>query len=303
MSVFHLRHQGAVIGSLLRLLTSRYHGGALPEAPGPVFEQRIGPIPEGLVEAYQEFCGGDPGCTNLPPHLFPQWSFPLMVQVLRGIDLPLKKVLNQGCSITVNAPLARQEPLNVSSQLTRLEADAYRARLTQRVVTGPRTPSSSPAAGTEHLVAEVHSYFPLKRRPKGERKASGERQSPEGLQEIGRFKGPAGSGFRYACLTGDLNPIHWLRPAAKAAGFRAPILHGFATMALAYECLERETNQSLQRIDVRFTHPFVMPGEARVLLNPAGAVHVLDGEDRLLMVGDVAFRPASGDSAAAVEQG
>jgi acyl dehydratase len=34
------------------------------------------------------------------------------------------------------------------------------------------------------------------------------------------------SGRHYAFLSGDFNPIHWITPAAKAAGFRSCILHG-----------------------------------------------------------------------------
>ena len=145
--------------------------------------------------------------------------------------------------------------------------------------------------GDESLVAEGHSYFPLKRRPKTQRKPSTPRESPEGLQEVGRFENPKGSGFQYACLSGDLNPIHWLSPAARMAGFKAPILHGFATMALAQTCLERETAQRVHRLDIRFTKPFLMPGQARVLLNAEGALHVVDQDDNLLMAGRVELKP------------
>lgn len=283
MSIAHLRHQGAVVGSLLRLLASRYKGGPLPEAPGPIFHQELGPIPEGLVQAYQSFCGGDPLGLDLPAHLFPQWSFPLMVKVLQGVDLPLKRVLNQGCTLTLHEPIPRGAPLFLSAQLIALDVNTYRARLTQRITTGI-------APGEERLVADVHSYFPLKRKPKSERRESPAPEVPHGLQEVGRFSGPSGSGFRYACLTGDLNPIHWIGPAARAAGFKAPILHGFATMAMAQECLERHSNTRLERLDIRFTRPFVMPGEARVLLSPEGHLQVLNQDDDLLMAGHGHFR-------------
>jgi len=184
----------------------------------------------------------------------------------------------------------------VTSQLTRLDADEYRARLTQRVTTGTRP-------GEESVVAEVHSYFPLRRRPKRENSPSKDRRPPEGLETVGTFRSPKGSGFRYACLSGDLNPIHWLGPAARAAGFKGPILHGFATMALAQTCLERETAQHVQCFDLRFTRPFLIPGEARVLLNQEGQVQVIDQDENLLMAGDVRLKPRLSDPSAPADEG
>ncbi len=295
MSLLHLRHQGAVVASLLRLASSRYRGGPLPEVPGAVVTRELPPIPEGLVTAYQNFCGGDPNEEALPSHLFPQWGFPLMVEVLKGVDLPHRRILNQGCTLTMNGRLPRRSPLYLSAQLTKLDADEYRARLTQRLATGLE-------AGDERLVAEIHSYIPLKRRESGGQNGRRQRTQPKGLKEVGRFQAPRGSGFRYACLTGDFNPIHWLSPAARIAGFRAPILHGFATMALTQNCIERELGKPLKRLDVRFTRPFVMPGEARIFRNDRGEIHVVDAEDQLVMAGEALLVSPSDSTTAASEE-
>ena len=60
-----------------------------------------------------------------------------------------------------------------------------------------------------------------------------------------------------ALLTGDFNPIHWIRPYAQMAGFKSTILHGFGSLAICVEILNANVFSGdvnrLQSIDVRFT--------------------------------------------------
>ena len=61
------------------------------------------------------------------------------------------------------------------------------------------------------------------------------------------------AGLEFAFLTGDFNPVHWVRRYARAAGFASPILHGFAMMARTMESLGRTLgpvwgNASLERL-------------------------------------------------------
>ena len=68
---------------------------------------------------------------------------------------------------------------------------------------------------------------------------------------------------RYADASGDHNPIHLDRTAARRAGLRAPILHGMCTMAMAargaVNGLAGGDPTKVQMIGVRFSRP-VMPG-------------------------------------------
>ena len=52
-----------------------------------------------------------------------------------------------------------------------------------------------------------------------------------GWAELARWPLPAGAGRRYARVSGDYNPIHLWPWTARPFGFRAPILHGYATAA------------------------------------------------------------------------
>jgi acyl dehydratase len=89
-------------------------------------------------------------------------------------------------------------------------------------------------------------------------------------RELSRFRLSANAGLAFALLTGDLNPVHWLRPYACAAGFDGTILHGFATLARVVEALQLTLfggrTDRLKVIDVRFTRPLCLPAEVGLYL-------------------------------------
>ena len=68
---------------------------------------------------------------------------------------------------------------------------------------------------------------------------------------------------RYADASGDHNPIHLDRAAARRAGLRSPILHGMCTMAMAARGVVNGVADGdpsrVRRIGVRFARP-VVPG-------------------------------------------
>ena len=232
------------------------------EAPGPWIERELPPRPEALVRDYVRNVGGDPAWYRgrVPAHLFPQWAFPLAARAIAPLPYPLARVMNAGCRIEQRAPLPAGEPLRVRARLESVDDDGRRAILVQRIETGTR---SSPDA----LVAEMRAYVPL---GKGAGKsASKDRPGvPPGARELAFSSVAADAGLDFAKLTGDANPIHWLAPYARAAGFRACILHGFGTLARAVEALNRARFAGdparLAAIDVRFTRPLVLPARVGV---------------------------------------
>ena len=44
-------------------------------------------------------------------------------------------------------------------------------------------------------------------------------------------------GFKFALLTGDFNPIHWISLAGKLSAFKMKVLHGFGMFVRSYEQL------------------------------------------------------------------
>jgi hypothetical protein len=270
----HILEQGAALGALgrvaLRTIEQQLLGktpSGKPSTPGPVLHATLPPRSPELVRAYVHNVGGDASAYKgtLPAHFFPQWAFGMASRSLEGVPYPMAKVLNVGCNLEVHKPLPANEPLSITAQLMDIDDDGRRAVLTTRIVTS--TPSA-PNALTSEMIAMV----PLKRdKSKEPKKSNGaekkeQNRVPDDAKEIAFFNVGPNAGLDFAKLTGDFNPIHWIRPAARASGFPSVILHGFGTMARALEGLNRNLFagdvQRLKKWSCRFTKPLVLPAKA-----------------------------------------
>lgn len=269
-NVHHLLQQGPVVRSLLRAATTRpAKDQDLRDLPATILEETVAPRPRELVEAYLRHVGGDERAWRgeLPPHLFSQWGFPLLTRTVAGLPYDLRRGLNAGCSLRIHSAIPVDEPLLLRAQRIAVDDDGRRALLTTRLWTGTR---SAPDA----LESDLRIYVPLKRRsadsssikPKIEKPST-----PEDARILERWSLAPDAGRTFAALTGDINPIHWLPIAARAAGFRNVILHGFSTFARALETLNRTRFAGdvhrLAAVDVRFTRPIVLPARPAVFLH------------------------------------
>jgi hypothetical protein len=246
-----LRSLGNVAAdSLLDRLRSSPHGA--PEAPGPWLSTRVAAPSSGLITDFLRHVGAKPTdyADIVPPPLFPQWGLSAALGSLRGHGFPLIKMLNGGCRLHSNAALRRGEPLLVRARLQSVEQDERRTVLCQRVITEQ--------AGTpEALVADVYGII---RAPGAARSEKAHELVPGWAKKLEDWSLGREVGLEFALLTGDFNPLHWLRPYARAFGFRSTILHGFAAMARAYVGLERAFGPArLGLLDVRFVKPLLLP--------------------------------------------
>jgi acyl dehydratase len=234
----------------------------------PIEIERTAEAPSSeLIAAYVKHLGGDAKAYKgkVPPHLFPHWVMPVATDGLANVPYPLTKILNAGCRLQVNAPIPLGERLIVRAALVSIEDDGRRALITLRVFTGP---SAAPQA----LEVEIRAIVPLGGRGGDKARDSGEKpRVPLGAREIQRSRLPADAGLSFAKLTGDFNPIHWVAPAARAAGFRNVILHGYGTFARTFEALNRGLFSGdatrLKVLDARFTRPLVLPHDVGFYVN------------------------------------
>lgn len=277
-----LRHQGPMLATLGRAALSalRTPDGPPPATPGPVIEAVVAAPPPALIDAYAAWSGApaDRWRREVPPHLFPQWGFPLISRTLAGLPWRLDKVLNQGCRVVVRSPLPRGAELHLRAQLVEAVDEGHRIRLVQRLWTGT-------AGQADAVEADVIAVIPTGRR-RGEGKRPDE--ATPAWQDVGGFNADRRDGWRFGVLTGDLNPIHWVGPYAKLAGFPRQILHGFGSLARSWELLAGDG--PLAAIDVRFTRPLVLPATARVERAPADAqgrqpVRLIDARGTVCMAG------------------
>jgi hypothetical protein len=273
----HLLHQGPVLRALGGVMLSAFgpaRGKPTRALPGAWIEAVVPPRPESLVRDYVRGVGGDPGWYRgvLPPHMFPQWSFPLLARAVADLPYPTTRIVNAGCRIEARAPLSAREPLHVKARLERIDEDGKRARIVQTIVTGTK-------ANPEALVCELRAIVPLGK-PEAKKKPGARPSVPLDAKEIAFLRLRATAGRDFAALTGDVNPIHWFPPAARAAGFRGCILHGFGTLARTIEALNRRVFAgdagALASIDVKFSRPLVLPATVGVYVTPAGDVFVGD---------------------------
>jgi hypothetical protein len=266
----YILHQGPVLRALgsgaLSMLRQRF--GEVPSGPvvtpGPEITAVVGPRPRDLVRDYIRHVGGDPAAYRgvLPPHLFPQWGFGLASRTLEGLPYPIARVLNGGCRVEVNDVLPADAPLTVTARLEGVDDDGRRAVLETRIVTSaPDHPDA--------VVAHMFAIVPLEN-GKGTSKSADKPRVPDEARELARFRLRANAGLEFAKLTGDFNPVHWSPPYARAFGFRNVILHGFSTMARAWEGLVRNAHagdaRAIRTFDCRFTRPLVLPAAVGLYL-------------------------------------
>jgi acyl dehydratase len=271
----HIVHQHRVIASLssiaLRGLLQQFERKprALETLPGPERRATLAPPSEALIRDYVRVVGGDPRAyaRTIPPHLFPHWTLPLAAKTLRKLPYPLLRTLNGGCRLEINAPLAAEEPLLLRARLESVDDDGRRVVLHQRIATGQR-------AQPEAVVAHVYAIIPTisgGRSRDPARKPREVQLVPTSARELGRLSLDRKAGLDFALLTGDFNPIHWLPPYARAFGHKGPILHGFASMAYAFETLQRElfggATDAIRVVDVRFVKPLVLPASVGVYVD------------------------------------
>jgi len=200
-----------------------------------------------------------------------------MIEALRTLPFAMTAILNQGCRLEIYAPLPAGEPMQCTAQLVELQREPGKIKITTKITT-------STESGGLACVALVYAVIPQKA-PRAEKKSAG--AALNARREPARVPAEADcvathtlgrdSGRHYACLSGDFNPIHWVPPAARAAGFPYCILHGFAQMALVQEDLVRNSAYAytlldvqppgagpVRVLDVRFVSPLVLPGTMSV---------------------------------------
>jgi acyl dehydratase len=267
---------GAAMSALRQRIDDRLGRPAptdMPPLPSEEFSATLPPRRTDLVRDYVRNVGGDPSAYKglVPAHMFPQWGFPLTAKTLANIPYPLMRVLNGGCRLQMNAPLPGDEPLVVRARLEDIDDNGRRAVLHQRIVTGT---ASVPEAVVADLFAIVPLGAPGTKDKNGKSNGEAKREParvPAGAEELQRWRIGASAGLDFAKLTGDFNPVHWVRPYAKAFGFRSTILHGFATMARAIEGLQRTifagSVHALRVVDVKFTKPLALPAKVGLYIH------------------------------------
>ncbi len=242
----------------------------------------VPPFSERDVEQYIRRTGGDPdlyrdseGYLLVPHTYFATWGLAELAKALLAARLPLNftRVVHATSRVRVHRMQRVVEPARFTATVETVVRTGKRVRVEQKLAT--MTPDAQPLA--EHALAMI---LP-------ERRVGGSKSKrqivPIDTSLVTAIRLPPNEGWRYARLSGDFNPVHWMGPFAKLVGFPRPVAHGFDLMArtchAAVSHLADGDARKLKMMDVAFRKPVVLPAE--VHLYAAAPEKMTSGNDRV----------------------
>lgn len=245
-------------------------------------EIRIAP---GHVHDYARATGGDAVPAFLdaapvaPPFYCATWETALALEMFAGLEtpLPLGAMVHVSTDMVWARPLPPGEAIRCRVELDRVERTPRGLKLTVL---------SRNWMGAGQLCCQGTSVFMVRTRtpdpgepahPPRPRLAADPAPDADGWTELARWPLAAGAGRRYARVSGDYNPIHLWPWTARPFGFRAPILHGYATAARAAHTLIAQRlygdPAALRRMRIAFRAPLPLPATVVLLIDESAAEH------------------------------
>ena len=268
---------------------------ALGALPGPRRSRQLPDtvlvLPEQVVDrhhlaAYARVCGF-PLSDRLPvtyPHVL---SFGLALQLMTGRDFPfpLLGLVQIGNRITARRLIHADERLTLQVHALNLRPHN---RGSQFTVMTQVTVDGAP------VLSEESTYLHRRgSRDKPSDPGHGAVPPPPELTAMWQLAGDVGR--RYAAVSGDYNPIHLHRLAARALGFRQAIAQGMYTKARCLAALDARLPEAYT-VDVRLGRAALLPSTVHVSITEArggwnAAVHNPDGRPHL--TGTISTHPGS----------
>ena len=227
------------------------------ELPDTTLVLRGVAVDRGHLAAYDRVCGYRLA-DRLPPTYPHILAFPLAMHLMSNVDfpLPLARIVHLANRIEVLRPVDAQERLELTVRAADLR-DHERGRQVDV--------HASASVDGEVVWRGVSTY--LHRAGSSERAAPRDRPAPPAataVWRVGREVGP-----RYAAVSGDRNPIHTSRLAARALGFRRTIAHGMWSKARCLAALEGRLPDRYT-VEVAFKLPVLLPATVDFSAVPAG---------------------------------
>ncbi len=227
-----------------------------------------------LVAAFLRCTSGDAsffrlpgGKIAVPPTFYVTWNMAVLAKAIVKLRLPFdfSRALHAGSEVRYGRPLHADERARFSGRVVSIDDNERRARIRfETVIT-----SADDGAEIFRNAMELHV-------PKAVKKTTGPRPKPSeifvspALRALVDFSLPKDLGQRYAVVSGDFNPIHWSRTAARALGFKTLFVQGYCTKALIAHAVIRQllrgASNKLQAVKVEFRKPVFLPGRVSLFL-------------------------------------
>ncbi|MDN4486633.1 MaoC/PaaZ C-terminal domain-containing protein [Demequina sp. SYSU T00039] len=242
------------------MVPARARGARLPEDPVRLEGYRQDAA---RLADYARVCGF-PLRDTVPPTWLHVLTFPLHVHLLgdRRSSVRLVGAVHVSNSMTLRRPVSVREELAIEVAARGLRPHQRGALLD--------------LVGTIRVAGEtvwegVSTYLASGMEVPGE-PVELPREPFTAVVPHARWRLPAGLGRDYRRVSGDPNPIHTSRLAARAFGFPRPIIHGMWTHARALAALDGRLPEAY-RTDVAFTKPVLLPGSVGFHAALADGVH------------------------------
>ena len=204
---------------------------------------------------------------------------------MASLPYPLSKILNAGCKLEINGEVPLGETLKVRARIEDITEKSNKAFIHQIVTTSTRDQKNI-------LVAHMYTVVILGK--SSSKKTSKKLQVPEDARNLDQFRLKSNSGLKFALLTGDFNPVHWVKPVAMLSGFKSTILHGFASMARSFEVINNQllggNHRQLKSIEVKFTKPILLPGNVSFYLKKDEFFLAKNNDEKPNLVGSFELR-------------
>ena len=178
-------------------------------------------------------------------------TFPLHIELLSGnaSTIRLVGVVHVSNRMRLHRPVGVDETLDVSARLTNLRPHKRGGLLD--VVGEVRV-------GEELVWDGISTYLAPGAKVAGPaEQIAREEYSP--ARPIAVWRLPADLGRQYRRASGDPNPIHTSRLAARAFGFARPIIHGMWTHARLLAAMQPRLPEAYS-VEVGFARPILLPG-------------------------------------------
>lgn len=186
----------------------------------------------------------------VPPTWLHVLTFPLHVHLLSspGSTMRAAGMVHVSNSMRLHRPVSVTEPLDLQVQAANLRPHR-RGALVDMV--------GEVRVADEVVWDGVSTYLMQGATLPGEpEKTARDEFTPGAPSALWRLE--AGLGRRYRAVSGDPNPIHTSRIAARAFGFSRPIIHGMWTHARTLAALENRLPEEYE-VAVSFTKPILLP--------------------------------------------
>jgi acyl dehydratase len=241
------------------VVTGLRGGDALPDTELALSDVEID---RDHLAAYDRVCGL-PLADRLPATYLHVLAFPLAVRIMAApsFPFPLPGMVHIANRITQHRPVTADERFDL-----RVHAEDLRAHPKGRQL----DLVAAASVGGEVVWSGVSTY--LRRGVGGSEDADRGPDLPEvaGSDADPIWRVDAGTGRRYAAVSGDRNPIHLHPLSARLFGFPKAIAHGMWTAARVLGGLEGRLPDAFA-YEVAFKRPLLLPSTVRFAVAPCRA--------------------------------